>query len=127
MKELLDGVNLSISLAKRLKEISKNIEVAEFKNVLADLYGQLATVKSEAADLKIRLVKLQEENRVLKQKAPPKDEEPIGIEYSCYKFEGDDNLYCTACWDRDRQKSLTHRVNIRHRTCPVCKADIHTG
>ncbi|HCE2683328.1 TPA: hypothetical protein NGU92_004897 [Vibrio parahaemolyticus] len=49
---MLDSINNSISLLKRLKEVSDNIADAEFKNILADLSLELAEAKLAIADLK---------------------------------------------------------------------------
>lgn len=51
MADLISTVSAAISLAGRLREISKNIEDAEFKNLLADLSLELADAKLKIADL----------------------------------------------------------------------------
>ncbi|MCV3263343.1 hypothetical protein OGZ01_11815 [Vibrio harveyi] len=51
MADLLSSVSTAISLATRLREIGKNIEDAEFKNILADLSLELADSKLKMADL----------------------------------------------------------------------------
>lgn len=61
MGDLVTIISTAITLASRLKEISKNIEDAEFKNLLADL-------SLELADAKMRLASLVEENVKLKAK-----------------------------------------------------------
>jgi len=109
---------------KRLREISKNIEEAEFKNLLADLSNELADIKLEAAGLKEKLVAVQEENRILKLTTPDKEEKPTGTKSGCYIFENDDGLYCTGCWDSQRKKIRTNKAIAGFRICPVCKATI---
>ena len=123
--DIVSSVSNSIELVKRLYEISKNINEAEFKNLLADLSSELADVKLEVADLKEKLAILQEENRVLKLITPEKEEQPIGTKWGCYEFKDDDDgLYCTGCWDSKRKKIRTNRATSKYRTCPVCKATI---
>ncbi|WP_417560145.1 hypothetical protein [Marinomonas sp.] len=51
MADLISTVSSAITLASRLREISKNIEDAEFKNLLADLSLELADAKLKIADL----------------------------------------------------------------------------
>jgi predicted RNA-binding Zn-ribbon protein involved in translation (DUF1610 family) len=51
MSDLISTVTTAIGLASRLREISKNIEDAEFKNILADLSLELADTKLKMADL----------------------------------------------------------------------------
>jgi hypothetical protein len=123
--DLFTTASTSLTLLKRLREISKNIADAEFKNVLADLSSEMADLKLQAADLKERLAALQEENSLLKSTSAPAEERPIGVKWGCYMFEGEpDNLYCTACWDSKRKKHLTTRATSRFRLCPVCKATL---
>lgn len=60
MTDLISTVSTALGLASRLKDISKNIENAEFKNVLADLSLELAEVKLKLADLLSENVQLKE-------------------------------------------------------------------
>lgn len=125
--DIIITISTSITLAKRLREISKNIEDAEFKNLLADLSSELADLKLEAASLKERIAALQEENAILKQTSSPAGESPIGRKWGCYQFLGDGGLYCQACWDSKRKKSSTTRVNSKFRLCSVCQAPLGAG
>ncbi|MHC4136111.1 MAG: hypothetical protein ACYS0K_14115 [Planctomycetota bacterium] len=125
--DLVSAIGNAISLVQRLREISKKIAEAEFKSLLADLANKLADAKLEAASLKECLAELQEENRVLREVSPDPSEKPTGTKWGCYVFEGDDGLYCPACWDSKRQKSRTTRVTREFRHCPVCNAPIGTG
>jgi DNA-directed RNA polymerase subunit RPC12/RpoP len=59
--DIVSTVSTAISLATRLREIGKNIENAEFKNLLADL-------SLELADAKQKLAELISENAELKEK-----------------------------------------------------------
>jgi len=49
--DIISTLSTAITLATRLREISKNIEDAEFKNLLADLSLELADAKLTIADL----------------------------------------------------------------------------
>jgi hypothetical protein len=118
---IITTTSTAISLLKRLREISKNIEEAEFNNVLADLANELADIKIEAASLKEKMASLIEENASLK-KVKSTTEKPSGVKWGCYIFEDPEMLYCTACWDSKKQKSLTSRATSKHRLCGVCKA-----
>lgn len=126
--DIVSTISASLSLVQRLREISKNIAEAEFKNLLADLSGELADATLEAAALKEQVASLQEENRLLRSKASTQNEIPTGRKWGCYQFLDDpEGLYCTACWDSKRQRSLTTRANARFRMCPVCKAVLGAG
>ena len=117
----LVSLNNAISVAQRLREVSKNIADAEFKNLLADLYSQLGDAKLEAANVKAELAVLMEENTELRR-VRETEEEPSGSKWGCYQFEGDDGLFCTACWDTKKQKCRTSRTVGPFRMCPVCNA-----
>lgn len=60
MTDLISTVSAAISLASRLREIGKNIEDAEFKNLLADLSMELADTKLKVADLVTENAELKE-------------------------------------------------------------------
>ncbi|MBM4857777.1 hypothetical protein HYO44_10150 [Vibrio parahaemolyticus] len=51
MTDILSSISTALSLTSRLREISKSIEDAEFKNLLADLSLELADAKLKIADL----------------------------------------------------------------------------
>ena len=51
MADVISTLSTAITLASRLREISKNIEDAEFKNLLADLSLELAETKMQLAEL----------------------------------------------------------------------------
>lgn len=61
MGDLITSVSAAITLARRLKEISDNIQEAEFKNLLADL-------SLELADVKLKLAEVLDENAELKNR-----------------------------------------------------------
>lgn len=125
--DILSTISASIGLAQRLSEISKNIADAEFKKVLADLSNELADAKLEAASLKENLAALQEENALMKQTMPSPNEKPSGRKWGCYQFEGESGLFCPGCWDSNRKKSSTTRVDTRFRKCSVCQAMLGAG
>ncbi len=59
--EIMNTISTALSIASRLKEIGKNINDAEFKNLLADL-------SLELADAKFKIAEVVEENARLKEK-----------------------------------------------------------
>jgi hypothetical protein len=119
--DLVTTINHSIALVTRLREISKNISEAEFRNVLADLSNELGDAKLEIAALKEQLARVNEEYRQLKAAVPEKKQKPK-LKWGCYQFEGEEGLYCTACYDVKGLKVITSRMNSNYRSCPVCKS-----
>ena len=61
MGDLISSVSTAISIAGRLREVGKNVENAEFKNLLADL-------NLELSESKLKLSGLIDENTELKKK-----------------------------------------------------------
>jgi hypothetical protein len=122
--DVLVGIDRAIVLVKKLREISKKVSEAEFRNVLGDLSNELADAKLKIATLKEQLATQAEEIRHLKNTDKPK---PSGVKWGCYQFEADEGLYCTGCYDSKGLKSLTSRLNTKSRQCPVCKAQIGAG
>jgi hypothetical protein len=120
--DVLSSIDHSITLVRRLREISKNVAEAEFRNLLADLSNDLGDAKLEIAALKQRLADQAEEIAALKAADPAVRQKPSGEKYGCYQFEGEDGLFCTACYDTKGRKSRTTRLNSHFRQCPVCKA-----
>ena len=119
--EILTSINASIEIVKRLREISKNIEVAEFSNLLADLSNELADSKMEVVTLKEKVINLKEKIRGLERKEESKNEVKT-VKMGCYLFEDDNGLYCTACFDTKGDKIRTTRIRGGYRKCPVCNA-----
>ena len=121
--DVISSLNNSISIVSRLREISKNISEAEFKNLLADLSLELADAKLDLANLKDDMAKLMQKNSELEKARSDNKQKPT-LHWGCYKFENEDGLFCTACFDTKGQKSQTNRVNTKFRSCPVCNAVI---
>ncbi|AEX22256.1 hypothetical protein [Vibrio sp. EJY3] len=61
MTDILSSISTALSLTSRLREISKSIEDAEFKNLLADLSLELADAKLKIADLTSENAELREQ------------------------------------------------------------------
>lgn len=57
----------------------------------------------------------------------PSVEEKPTVKWGCYKFEGDEQLYCTACWETKKKKHRTTRLSSKERQCPVCKSKFGSG
>ena len=126
--DIVTSLSTAVELARRLREISKNVETAEFKNVLADLVSELADAKLNAASLKEQIAALSEENRSLKDQlaaaSSASANPPSGVKWGLYQWDGDESLFCTACWDSKKQKSRVTRINKAGILfmCPVCQA-----
>jgi hypothetical protein len=112
------SVKGAIDAVKKISEITKKMRNAELKSVIADLSNQLADTSQKLADLKHEFMTLRTENETLKAK--DKGPKPT-IQWDCYKFAGEQGLYCRACYDVKGQKSPMTRVNSQSYRCLVCK------
>lgn len=129
MAEFLSSVSTAWTFATRLREISKNIENAEFENALANLMSEMSQAKIEAAEAKERIATLLLENRELKdtiERLNSAESDKPTVVNGLYQWPNDEGYYCTACWDSKDKRVLTNEPAIMRdaifRMCPVCKA-----
>jgi len=120
--EAIAAVSSAIGIAKRLKEISKNVADAEFKNLLADLSLELAEVKLKLADFMEENVQLRNELTDLKKQ---KDEGTPVVKNGVYYKTNGDGPFCTACFDKDGKymrlkKESDDFPEMGTHSCPVC-------
>jgi len=117
----ISAIKTSIELVGKLREIAKNMEQAELKATIAALANQLADANLKMAELKEEMATIKEENQALKNRA--ENGKPT-VKWGCYIFEGDERLYCPACFDTKGKKHLTTRVNSKKRQCSVCHTEL---
>ncbi|HAS6313854.1 TPA: hypothetical protein RQJ76_004418 [Vibrio vulnificus] len=108
MADVIGAISNAISLTTRLREISRHIEEAEFKNLLADLSLELAEVKLQLADVLEENVKLREQVLDLSEDVGEKCP-------SCTK-----RSFTLKSTSRDPSFTLMH-VNQYHFECSSCK------
>ncbi len=103
-------------------DLIKDVPVsAVVKERLALAEDRFRKIEEENKELKQQITKLSQENQTLKAAQPELYEKPT-IRWGCYQFANETGLYCTACYDTNRKKHLTTRLNSMSRQCPVCKA-----
>jgi len=125
MADIITSVSTAITIAKRLNEISKNIQDAEFKNLLADL-------SLELADTKLKLSEIIIENSDLKEKISNIEHskglgEKLQVKDGMYYSDSGDGPFCTACYDSNGKKILANQLKgnfarLARFSCPHCKA-----
>jgi len=101
MADIISSVSTAISLAKRLNEIGKNIQDAEFKNLLADLSLELADVKLRLADVMGENADLKREILSLRNQSQP--QKKLLAKNNMYYDESGDGPFCTGCYDIKKQ------------------------
>ena len=106
--DVVASLQHAIEIAGKLRALSKRIEDAEFKMLLADLSGELADAKLDLANLKVEMANLLSENQRLKQEVAGKGAQKPKMADGGYVFEGEDGHFCTACFDiKDKRVRLT--------------------
>lgn len=118
----------AIESVGKLRELSKKVEEADFKMLVADLSCDLANAKLEAAHLKIELSNLTDENAELRNRLNTRETKMPSVSEGVYIFEGEDGHYCTACFDvhgrmvrlASTPSQFQHLVRWQ---CPACKAN----
>ena len=125
MADLMTTMATAISLAGRLREISKNIEDAEFKNILADLSLELAEAKLEMADIQLKVLEKNKEIEELKEKFKNKNK-TVGFHGARYYVgengEPTGSPFCPTCWAKNHDLFPLSNWSRQERThkCGVC-------
>lgn len=125
--DVIAGIQSALEITGKLRELSKKIQDADFSMLLADLSMQLADTKLEVANLKTELAKEIEEKQELAKRLSNKDDTKPTLFDGGYKFEGDDALYCTGCFDSQQKKIRlgsspgAFAGTFGKWRCPICK------
>lgn len=127
MVELIQSLQASIDIVGKLRALSKKVEDADFKMLLADLSSELGDAKLEVANLKSEVAELKTLNAqqaaLLAQRSAGKPTISEGV----YRFSDDDGHFCTACFDvKDKRVRVTLLsgpfADFGKWECPSCKA-----
>jgi hypothetical protein len=124
--KMLGGALASI---KTITDIAATITDAQLRQELngkiADLQSAVLTARQQMLEMQEKYEQVLRENKQLKETAAPK-EKPQRM-WGCYKFDGEDGLFCTACYDTKGRRIQTTRINSNFRQCPVCQAMLGSG
>jgi len=127
MSDVVMAIQSAIEIVGKLRTLSKKIEDAEFKMLLANLSGELADAKLEVANLKMELAKVKEQ---FQQQTELLERQETGKPTLCegaYQFPDDPGFFCTACYDTKKQRVRVSALSGPFATfgkweCPACKA-----
>lgn len=126
--DLMALLQQALNASNQLRDLSKKLEDADFKMLLAELHEALADAKLESVDLKMKLAESQAQLNTLRlqldQRAKGK---PTFTSESVYAFEGETGRFCTACWDSDERRIRLTDIAKQFRfagqwECPKCHA-----
>lgn len=132
MADVVAAIQSAIDIVGKLRALSKKVEDADFKMLLADLSSELADAKLEVANLKVSLAEATESNQKLTEQLTRKTNEAPVFNDGAYSFAGQDGLFCTACFDTKQQKVRVTPLTGPFRTfgkwkCPSCGASLGGG
>ncbi|HEY0884171.1 MAG TPA: hypothetical protein VGE20_02755 [Ramlibacter sp.] len=130
--DVLSSLQHAIDIAGKLRALSKKVEDADFKMLVADLSNDLADAKLEAATLKGELARLTDANRELQGKLAQRDAAKPDLNEGAYTFSGEKGHFCTACFDVRRERVRVTRLSPPFDTfgrweCPSCHAILGGG
>lgn len=127
--DVIASLQSAIEIVGKLRALSKKIEDADFKMLVADLSVELADAKLETANLKIALAEALEENESQKKIINQRSSQAPKLSDGAYAFDGEDGQFCTACFDTKSLKVRVSPLSGAFRTfgkwsCPSCKATL---
>jgi len=125
--DVVASIQGAIDIVGKLRALSKTVENAEFRMLLADLSGELADAKLSIADLKCQLAAALEANQALAAQIEVKKSSIPIINDGVYRFPDREGHYCTACYDSKSQLALLALLPQAFRSmgkyrCPVCNS-----
>lgn len=127
--EILKTLGTAITSIKAISDIAGTITNAQLRQELngkiADLQGVIIAARQQTLEIQEKYERVLQENKELKEITAPRQKPQM--QWGCYRFEGENGLFCTACYDTKGQKIQTTRLNINFRQCPVCKASFGAG
>lgn len=128
--ETVKTFGTALGSIKTITDIAATIKNAqlrqEMNSKIAELQGTLLTARQQMLEMQEKYERVLLENKELKESPAIAKIKP-GRKWGCYQFDGEDGLFCTACYDTKGQKIQTTRLNPNFRQCPVCKSMLGAG
>lgn len=123
--DVVANLSNAIEIAKKLRELSKKIEEADFRMLLAGLTDQLGDAKLQAANLKIELAEALGKISELERRAVQVASAEPQVHDGAYVFGDITRHYCTGCYDTRGQKILLNELkgtwaHFGKWQCPAC-------
>ena len=120
-------IQQAMEAARKIRELAKTVENADFKMALAELTDALAEAKLESVDLKIALADARQQAADLEAKLQQKQHGEPQVVDGLYEFPDKDGRFCTRCWDVDQRQvrvaDMPSQFHFAGRwRCPGCQA-----
>ena len=125
---MIQTVEKSIQLTKKLLEINKKIQNADLSNYLSDLKLELAEVKSGMSELMIENAELKRKIDQLNHAQGDKSSDLIfNTKENAYYSSTGEGPFCSGCYDTQNNKVRLTRISgtfsrLAKYKCPTCKA-----
>lgn len=109
------GINDTLS---SLKDILVGLDNAQAMGTLIELQQQAYSILDENRELRLKLEDIQRLDEMSHK---------LTFRSNAYFLEGDENPYCTKCWDADKKMvhlTKTERASMRlgNKICTNCKS-----
>jgi hypothetical protein len=132
MTDVISAIQTAIDIVGKLRNLSKKVEDAEIRMLLADLSNELADAKLEVANLKTTLAQETEKVVQLRSQLSARTEIKPRVRDDAYEFDGEEGVFCTACYDANdkkiRLKDMPRDFLFAGKwECPVCKSTYGQG
>ena len=121
----LTAISQALDITRKLKDFENDLNNAEFKIQIADLYMALSSAKIALADTNQLLAEREAEIYRLKNHASNKMRT---VSYRGYNFGIDEDgksigrPFCPVCEKKDDMQIQITRATSKHSLCPSCKA-----
>jgi len=110
-----------VSIIGDIKSIGEIVQKAD--NI--ELYRKILDLQYEAMNVIERMNELIEENQLLKEKL--KTVENLTFKDKMYFIKGDNDPFCSRCWDTDTKLIRLHGDGKGWFQCPSCKTIVNIG
>ncbi|MDH5357861.1 MAG: hypothetical protein OEY48_07785 [Gammaproteobacteria bacterium] len=120
---IFDPINRSQALVQRIASQLTSNET-DLTELLTELSTHLNEIKLNTHNLNNKLSKYAENQKNSCDLDAENTLTKPALKSGCYIFEGEKGYFCPNCYDRDRTKAATTRINSKLRVCPVCRASL---
>ncbi|MCC3734706.1 hypothetical protein LLS47_17370 [Rouxiella badensis] len=95
-------IDKAVSITKKLSDDSGELDKATLKLELANLMGELASVKLEVVTFQALLFEAEEKHKHLEEQL--KDKQTFNFHYGVFWKEGDEIAFCPRCYEGESKK-----------------------
>lgn len=128
--DLLTGFNATLVSLKALTQVATSVATVELRieltSKIADLQSDILAARQQMLEMQQRYEELLKENQRLTDHAARHLAKKPPLQWGCYKFDGEEGLFCSGCYDSKGERNQTSRIDARKRQCQVCRVVIYS-